>query len=744
MKDLQQILALLAPHADVIDGESLNEMRALAQKFDATLASIREQGRNLRIAVIGQMKAGKSSFLNAALFGRHVLPRAETPMTAALTSIVYGSKPHAEVMFYSADDWQAIESGALEHAECYAREAARLAEQARDEAGPFGEPSLPRPDEIESGIDPALIACAELVGKAREHGLDLAGLLGQTRVIEVEGDAGQLSAALQDYVGSGGRFTAITKMTRLHLDDRRLEGLEVVDTPGFNDPVVSRGAITRAHLARCDVIFFLSPIGQFLGAADMRVLREQLPEAGLGDKAVFLVGTQRDLALRQDGKLVANATRLAERFKPEQREAAALQAMLQLLDRTMNAIAADAFVDRTDEGAGDERTRRILDDLRARPPASISAWASLLAGDFKQLAGDDLVQLGRLERDTGVKFDPARLELMSNIPALFKEITAQRARKGELLAGKERELAEARDTALRRCLGQAAARLADERRQIEQGTIAGIERMEQDVTARLERGRAALEDVFDEQAVAARKKLARLKTALRKLSGQFARVKATQETTEEAYQVDVSWFKGLFGKTWETRHRQVVTQHASVQDAVEQIDRFAQECVERFQDDIAACVDLDGLRASVGKAAMALFDAGSADFDGDLLLSGINKSLRRITIPTVDFGSTAFTAKITKQFGTGRVFAGDIESLQQAHRASIQEVLAGIEALVDAKVAEISASLERSEKTFVTSMTRDIAAGLQKLRAQRADREAALKRMESARKSLERCLALPS
>ncbi|MDT1818652.1 hypothetical protein FPK51_32300, partial [Acinetobacter baumannii] len=65
--------------------------------------------------------------------------------------------------------------------------------------------------------------------------------------------------------------------------------------------------------------------------------------------------------------------------------------------------------------------------------------------------------------------------------------------------------------------------------------------MEQDVTARLERGRAALEDVFDEQAVAARKKLARLKTALRKLSGQFARVKATQETTEEAYQVDVSW-----------------------------------------------------------------------------------------------------------------------------------------------------------------------------------------------------------
>ena len=46
----------------------------------------------LTIGVIGQMKAGKSTFLNAFVFERDVLPAATTPMTAALTVITYGQE----------------------------------------------------------------------------------------------------------------------------------------------------------------------------------------------------------------------------------------------------------------------------------------------------------------------------------------------------------------------------------------------------------------------------------------------------------------------------------------------------------------------------------------------------------------------------------------------------------------------------------------------------------------------------
>ena len=59
----------------------------------------------LTIGVIGQMKAGKSTFLNAFVFERDVLPAATTPMTAALTVITYGPEEKIEVEFYNSEEW---------------------------------------------------------------------------------------------------------------------------------------------------------------------------------------------------------------------------------------------------------------------------------------------------------------------------------------------------------------------------------------------------------------------------------------------------------------------------------------------------------------------------------------------------------------------------------------------------------------------------------------------------------------
>ena len=46
----------------------------------------------LTIGVIGQMKCGKSTFLNSFVFEDNVLPAATTPMTAALSVITYGEQ----------------------------------------------------------------------------------------------------------------------------------------------------------------------------------------------------------------------------------------------------------------------------------------------------------------------------------------------------------------------------------------------------------------------------------------------------------------------------------------------------------------------------------------------------------------------------------------------------------------------------------------------------------------------------
>lgn len=738
MKELQQILARLDPHIDVLESEALNELHGMDDNLRRHLESIREDGRNLRIAVIGQMKSGKSSFLNAALFSQTVLPKAETPMTAALTCIVYGEHPRAEVVFYSQDDWAYIEQRAAEYDEWYVREEARLL--AESDVGPFAVQAAPTAAEITQNIPESLRACAELVDKVREHGLHLPDYLGRSKVIEDVEHSGALAAQLQDFVGSGGRFTAITKMTRLHLNDERLKGLEVIDTPGFNDPVVSRGVATRSHLANCDVIFFLSRTSEFLGAPDMAVLREQLPEAGLGDKAVFVVGTQRDLALRQDASMPAAAARMAERYPAEQRTSATLAAMLQLLDRKMAALAEETFGAQSNRENTDQRSRDLLLELQKNRPRFISAWAWLIADNLDALSNDDRIQLERLCRHTRLPLDQASLRVLSNIPALLETVLAQGSRKRELLAAKEGALTEGVRSAVRKRLEEMKASLDVRQSQIQQVTLAGLDKLEQDTVARLEKGRERLEDVFGEQVDKASTQFIFLKTSMRSLSKKYLRIDSIKEKTSESYTEDVSIFKGLFGHTWETRYRNVDTVYANVQDAIEKIERFAHESIERLQREIAGCVDLDALRKNLAAAALALFDTGSADFDGDLLLTGINKSLRRISIPNVDLDEANFTEQIVSQFGTGRVSESHIDDLKQAHRKAIQGVLGTIESLVDAKIDDIEKSLTRSGKTFVDKMSRDITDNLRKLREQRADQERSLARIAVASKAVEACL----
>ena len=87
-----------------------------AEKLQADLAAIAEEERLLRIGIVGRVKSGKSSLLNALIFGgESVLPKAATPMTAALTTLSYGDAMQAEVEFFTRGDIEDIAAKAGEY-----------------------------------------------------------------------------------------------------------------------------------------------------------------------------------------------------------------------------------------------------------------------------------------------------------------------------------------------------------------------------------------------------------------------------------------------------------------------------------------------------------------------------------------------------------------------------------------------------------------------------------------------------
>ena len=201
----------------------------------------------LTIGVIGQMKCGKSTFLNSFVFGDNVLPAATTPMTAALSVITYGEKQKIVAGFYNQDEWAEQEL-----------QASRSLEEV----------------EGNTMAESKIKAARELVEKASKLGGKLDQYLGKTQEDDFEN--------LEEYVGADGKYVSITKSVTIYYPKEYLKGVEVVDTPGFNDPIVSREERTKAFLKKADVVLMMLYAGRPFDATDRDILFKNVRQCGIG------------------------------------------------------------------------------------------------------------------------------------------------------------------------------------------------------------------------------------------------------------------------------------------------------------------------------------------------------------------------------------------------------------------------------------------------------------------------------
>ena len=217
----------------------------------------------LIIGVIGQMKAGKSTFLNAFVFERDVLPAATTPMTAALTVITYGPEEKIEVEFYNSEEWDEQRLTAQRTLTADSSEAEKSKVQ----------------------------AAQELVEKSTRIGNRLPELLGTNRTDTLD--------KLIEYVGADGQFVSITKAVKIYYPKEYLRGVEIVDTPGFNDPIVSREERTKDFLCRADAVLLMLYAGRPFDATDREIVFKHLSQCGIGK---VMIGINKYDIPRENGE----------------------------------------------------------------------------------------------------------------------------------------------------------------------------------------------------------------------------------------------------------------------------------------------------------------------------------------------------------------------------------------------------------------------------------------------------------
>ncbi len=319
-----------------------------AEELEKTLKELQDTNRDLKVGIIGRVKAGKSSLLNALIFeGVEVLPKAATPMTASLTVLKYANTLSAEVEFYSPKDILELKN---EH-ERYVREFNRIVEEevkkqkekqsfanrAKEGVRNLGN-KFSRNKSTEAAPKERVLSDEEIVKRAEriaknelEKDTKLVSSYDQYEKMEKSGSLNtetkdsriqanslqELNQKLLQFVGADGKYMPCTKAVQISLNNPNLKDLEVIDTPGVNDPIVSREERTKALLKDCDVVFIVSPSNQFLTDSDMSLFDRVSNKEGLQE--IYFVASQADSAVLSMSEVEKSRQHLPTAFENAQK-----------------------------------------------------------------------------------------------------------------------------------------------------------------------------------------------------------------------------------------------------------------------------------------------------------------------------------------------------------------------------------------------------------------------------------------
>lgn len=255
--------------------------------FNTSGQELLKDSEILRIGIVGQMNVGKSSFLNSLFFnGENILPKAATPMTAGLTVLQYtDGQSRFEVEYFTKEEWHLFDVDN--------RQYCQIENDLKEEFKTDPEDVIQR--KIKESTTDSQRAAHEIIIKCKTK-----NKVGQTDPDTVNfDDISELQQILEKYVGVNGKYTSVVKSLNIFLKDERLRGIQIVDTPGVNDPIISREKRTRDFLQACHGVFFMSFSSHFFDSNDAYFIDNRIGKQGVG--LVLMLACKFDSVLQNLG-----------------------------------------------------------------------------------------------------------------------------------------------------------------------------------------------------------------------------------------------------------------------------------------------------------------------------------------------------------------------------------------------------------------------------------------------------------
>lgn len=724
------------------DALALKQEHAIqkSEEWQRVLDSFAEQGRVLRIGIIGRVKAGKSSMLNALLFnGNDILPKAATPMTAALTIMEYSENVSAEVDFFTQQDideikvkydffQKALDSKVkekeLENAERIKRKKGvnSLSVEEQQECRNKAKSQAER----EMKDDPSF-ASYDQYRRIKESGKSLSDLE-QYRTISAGSMEELMNGVLNQFVGSSGAFMPFTKSVTLHIPEKGLQGLQIIDTPGINDPVTSRGERTNQLLQHCDVVLIVSPSGQFLSSEDTDLMHQVTTKEGT--QQAYLIASQVDNQLfGSESQGLSDPIHVLERISDNLTKHARNVLAKQVQEYPSMKVAADKLSKNNvicsssvafsmqqrfnEQHTWDANLQHVWRNLNQKFPDVFS---------HEELAKNALNQLANIHQ----------------IHQIVSEVTAN---KEQILAQRRIDFENGKRTALQGYLKAWADRINEQIHQIQHADVGELHKQEAELKKQQATIDANVGGVYDDLISDIKLNLSKqlkdkLKSEMRRFDSVSDNAQGSEtEYYEEEYEVEVSRGKikdFLFGKKRETRTRTESYSYTTVK--AKPIRRAIEEIRSNLEDELGHLSESYSQawkKKIYSQVVSALREVmGDGELDVNIIACAVKNVLARI--PEASFKLEDDIPKSLKK--TGKLTGCEAESYIDDAEDYISNLKDVVNKDISAYMTTLVSNLKKID--LAKELTADLENNLKQLLSEIENKEASLFYYQGIQKEL--------
>lgn len=696
LQQARQIEQTLSEHQELFDEGKFLDFQSVTTTLETEIQRAQQDARKLSIGIVGAMKAGKSSFLNACIFGgKDVLPKAATPMTAALTRIRYSETPQATVHFYERKDWEKIEDNAQKYEE-------QLNTKYSNYCKIYDRSHADSTEGVCSKQVFERTLFQQDVSEVLKSAKELTQMVGSnSAILEHLGDAdvldGDIMAKLQDYVGARGRFTPIVNYVELEVNLPELEDLEIVDTPGLNDPIVSRSYATRQFLRACDVVILLSPCSQFMDANTVGLMANGLPDNGV--RKVIVVGSKLDSGLLNEpkGSFAVASQHALNSYKGQFRN-------------TMQQAMRN-----------NPRRAGILEKISESDLLFVSSTCSSMARKQKQhqpLSPAENLVLQNLHSNFP-DFDETLLSSIGGINKVLKTLEAVRQQKAEIIHGRNNTLLETAQINHLRALDKIQQELSSSRTTLKNSTSEQLLQRTEAIQQVMESSRGKLMYIFDGAAIGCKNKVNQLLPQLT-LEQQNHQRLDVQTSSEEHHGVEGT---GLFGLIKEHYSYTVTNNRVDVSEVVTNLEHHASTCQNTINQEFQYVFNREQLSHRIVEVVLDAFRKSDMEFDEDDIRLPLQNVLNELSSPEIRFDYTTYIDKVESQFPSGYAENDDIHKLKSLQTRLLNEIDQDMGQQLTAALQMAANMLNKQAVTFADRIQELLCGELEKLQGQIQERE---------------------